>query len=317
MERDDLVGDGALLARLPAGLAAYYLALPLACEDGMISVAMAHPENETALAVLSAVLGGPIVPVRVRSEALQATIRRYYHGALPSQSQILCWSAGSGEAASIAETATTFATAIDGSVRVLSATELTLETVLTIAAKGQYRLTVLSLPSDAPLAPFLHQATASLLLFRGAIPGVHRALVALRGYAADCHVLDWLAPLLQQPAAVTLLPLPHMPQEDAGLTISTNGSGKNHLERCLRHRALAGARILVRFRQGQAARQVVDELRQEPYDLLAISAEGYGRFVGDVLTAVEAEPTAANTALFLLSPPAMGREDAARTTFER
>jgi hypothetical protein len=114
LERDDLVIDLALLARLPAGLAEYYLALPLACEDGVVSVAMAHPENETALAVLSAVLSSSIVAVRAPSETLQATIRRWYQKAPPSQPQILCWSADSNKEGIIAEMAIPFVASLSG-----------------------------------------------------------------------------------------------------------------------------------------------------------------------------------------------------------
>ena len=296
--------DQALLARLPAGLTDYYMALPLACEDGVISVAMAHPENETALTVLSAFLGGPIVAVRARPEALQAAIRRWYQQEPPSQPQILCWSADSNEAGILVAMANAFVTALSGTFQVLSARELTLETVLAVAGKGHYRLTILSLPTGEPLRPLLRHATGPLLILRGNALRANRVLIALRGYAADTQVLDWLAPLLPEPAAVTLMPLPQTVLQEARLLISLNGSGKYHLERCLRHPALAVARTRVRYRQGQADRQVVDELRQDPYDLLALSAEGYGQFVGDVLTAVEAEPAAANTSLFLLRPPA-------------
>lgn len=303
LEREDLVIDLALLARLPAGLAEYYLALPMACEDSVVSVAMAHPENETALAVLSAVLGSPIVAVRAPSEALQAAVRRWYQQVTPSQPQILCWSANSIEVGGIAETANAFAAALSCTAQILSASELTLQTVLEIAGKGHYCLTILSLPAGAPLTPLLHHATAPLLLLRSNVLPVCRILVALRGYAADTQVLDWLAPLLLEPAAVTLMPLPQTTMEEARLLTLFNGSGKYHLDRCLGHPALAASHTLVRYRQGLAVWQVVDELRQEPYDLLALSAEGYGQFVGDVLSAVEAEPAAANTSLFLLRPP--------------
>lgn len=247
LEREDLIVDDALLARLPAGLADYYLALPLASEDGMISVAMAHPENKTAQTVLSAVLGGPIVAVRARSETMQATIRRYYQD-------------------------------------------------------PPHQLMVMTLPAGRPLAPFLQHAP--LLLLRGKVLRLGRVLIALRGYAADTRILDWLAPLLCQPATVTLLPLTQSPLEENEPLMAHNEAVKYHLASCLNHPALAGAQTRIRYRQGVAERQVVDELRQEPYDLLAISAEGYGQFVSSVLAAVEAETAAANTALFLLRPPA-------------
>lgn len=307
LERDDLVIDPVLLERLPAGLAWYYLALPLACEDGVMSVAMVHPENTTALSVLGDLLGAPIVPVRVHPEALVKTLRRLYSDAPAPTPRVLCWSAQASELAKVADVAAAYAASLSGTVTVLSSSELNIDTALTVASKGHYNLAVLLPPSGQPLAPLLQHPSLPLLLLSGKELPMQRILIALRGYAADYYALDWLAPLLQPPATVTLLPLPHTPLQEAHPPLRHNGSGTSHLERCLRHPVLDPARTFVRFRQGLAAQQVVDELRQQAYDLLAITAEGYGQFVSDVLATTEAETVVGNRALFLLRPPAVGR----------
>ncbi len=76
--------DKRLLAQLPQALALYYLALPLAVEEGKVSVAMAYPENETAVISLSHLLGKPVVPVRTAVQPLyQAILSQYAPPALP------------------------------------------------------------------------------------------------------------------------------------------------------------------------------------------------------------------------------------------
>ena len=132
-------------------------------------------------------------------------------------------------------------------------------------------------------------------------------LVILRGYNADCHALASLAPLLQQPGvAVTLLPISLFAQPVPASPLSLSAPQHYHLRECLDHTALQGVPVFVRFRQGTALHQVVAEASQGGYDLLVISAEGYGNFVSRVLAALELEPASRPLSYFVLKPPTGG-----------
>lgn len=300
----DMALDTALMARMPREVAVYYLALPLASEDGALSVAMAHPENETALMVLGDLFGAPIVPVHVRTETLHCMLRRHYKEMPGSTRKILCWSAEASDTRMVAHLAAAFAAPNPDAVTTLASNDRDLETVLEVIRSGNFGLAVLAPPPKQPLARFSEQSPASLLLLGSKEPRLPRALVTLRGYASDRHMLDQLSPLLQLSTYVTLLPLLQSDQEEALRLVPQNGSGKRHLHRCLQHAGLNPAHTFVRFRQGPAIQQVVDELRQEAYDLVAISAEGNGHFVSGILATIEKQGLHRDRAFFILKPPA-------------
>lgn len=54
---------GELLRRVPRDLAAYYQAVPLAAEEGRVTVVTAHPDNQAGLDVMARLLGADVVPV--------------------------------------------------------------------------------------------------------------------------------------------------------------------------------------------------------------------------------------------------------------
>ena len=254
---DDITIDLALVRRLPLELANYYLALPLGSEDGAVSVAMAHPENDTALVVLGDLLGAAVVPVRAPAVAVRKTLQRLQDGTPALKAEAHYWRTHAGRADAVRDAVEIFST-----------------------------------------------AQVPLLLLRGKAPPLRRALVALRGYASDSYILDWLAPLLREPGAqVTLLSLSQSGRGNDLMLPSQNGSQKRHLDECLSHPALGTANTLVKFRQGQPLRQLVEELEQDAYDLVAIPAEGYGHFVSNVLEAVEQQGLQEDSIFFVLKPP--------------
>lgn len=306
LDLDDLVIDPALMARLPAGLAAYYLALPLACEDGAISVAMAYPENKMALAVLGNLFGAPIVFVRAPAAAVRRALSRYNATAPARSPRVLAWSADEEHAGLVAVTAARFATMLAATVTSLTSLELDLEGVLTVAREGQYCLTVIHPPWDAAPAQILRRAPTPLLLVRNMAQKLHRILIVLRGYSADEQILNWLAPLLEPEVSVTLLPLPLVDEASGQRLLLLNDLEKDHLQDCLLHPALRNARTFVRLRQGQIVNQVAEETCQGLYDLVVIAAEGYGRFVSRVVTTIEQQGGQQHS-FFILKPPTPGK----------
>ncbi|HVO71875.1 MAG TPA: hypothetical protein VMT24_17625, partial [Aggregatilineaceae bacterium] len=85
--------DPATARQLPRRLAYYYLALPLARDDDQLTLVMAHPDNQAAVAVLQAVLGERIVPIQGSARELRAALDTVWSGAAESEAlHILCWS---------------------------------------------------------------------------------------------------------------------------------------------------------------------------------------------------------------------------------
>lgn len=304
LEDTNLAVDDRLVSRMPPGLAAYYLALPLASEDGSLSVAMAHPDNETALTVLGDLFAVPIVPVRVRTDTLHCLLRRLYKETPAPSAQILCWSAQEHHASMVAYLAARFAQSMPGAVTTFSSQEHRLEVVLDVMQGGNFDLAVIAPPPERSLATLSELSPTSLLLFRGKRRPLRQALVVLRGYASDGQMLERLSPLLERVTSVTLLPLLQAGDEESLRVVPQNGPQKRHLHRCLNHDVLDPANTLVRFRQGPAVRQVMEELQLKAYDLVAISAEGNGHFVSGVLAAIEEQGLQGDRAYFILKPPA-------------
>src|SRR5689334_19608430 len=70
--------DPILAQNLPLGLARYYEALPIAREGDRVTVAMSHPENVTALAVLTQLFHADIVPIRTDGAAVRSALQELY-----------------------------------------------------------------------------------------------------------------------------------------------------------------------------------------------------------------------------------------------
>lgn len=307
IELDNLAVDPVLMTQLPAGLAAYYLALPLACEDGVVSVAMAYPENETALVVLANLFAAPVVPVRAPAAAIRQALSRFNPAKSDMPRRVLAWSSRDEQIQVAAGIAARFIPALAEAVTVMGASGLDLESLLDVAREGRYSLTVVHLPQERVPALLLQQAATPLLLLRNGGQELHRMLVALRGYSADGQLLDWLAPLLQPDTSVTFMPL-HADNALGQLQLSflLNTVERSHLKDCLHHPALRNTQVWVKLRQGQAVDQVIEETSQDAYDLIVIAAEGYGHFVSRIVSSVEQKGTRRQCSFFILKPPTNG-----------
>jgi hypothetical protein len=315
LDLNTVVVDAALARRLPPGLAAYYLALPLSCEDGSISVAMAHPENESALAVLRTLLGAPIVPVRAPDAAIRRALARVKEIDPRPEPRVLVWSADGQALEAAARIATLFAGALAATVTTLAAPALDLQATLAIAREGAYNLAVLYAAAEVTPIQLWQQAETPLVVLGAPPAELRQILVVLRGYSADCHALEWLAHLLRRPGVVvTLLPLPSTAEAEMPFPLSLRRPQNSHLRACLCHATLQDAPVFVRFRQGPAAEQVATEVRYGAYDLVVIAAEGYGQFVSSVLSALEEEGSHEQLSFFILKPPAVRETEAPATT---
>lgn len=139
--------DPALARTLPRRLAYYYQALPLARDEDELTLVMAHPENQVAVAVLQAVLGEHIVPVQGAGDEIKATLSSIWAGESdPGAARVLAWGASPECAAQAMAVAEAVAPAFSAQVTCLDASQSSLETVLTVAREGQYSLTVINSP---------------------------------------------------------------------------------------------------------------------------------------------------------------------------
>lgn len=70
--------DAELARQVPYDLCRYYLALPLGCENGRISVAMTYPDNQKARRILERMLCAEVIPLFVPAESLALALERIY-----------------------------------------------------------------------------------------------------------------------------------------------------------------------------------------------------------------------------------------------
>src|SRR5688500_11986363 len=83
--------DPTLVQHLPPGLARFYEALPVAREGDSVTVAMSHPENVTALAVLTQLFHAEIVPIRTDGAAVRAALQQLYAREQVQPQGLLAW----------------------------------------------------------------------------------------------------------------------------------------------------------------------------------------------------------------------------------
>jgi nucleotide-binding universal stress UspA family protein len=282
--------DLALARKLPRRLAYYYQALPLAHDDDQLALAMAHPENQDAIAVLQAIMGERIVPVKGSSDEIKSSLHAIWSGESDTTvARVLCWGS-SAEAPAVTEVV---ARALAAETTYLDANQSSLETVLTVAHEGQYSLTVIDAPQGEPLAQVLRQSSTPVLLVRGAGLTLRRILLVLRGHSPDESVLDWVVPLAHiGQASVTLLtvaptttrgPQRRVPQGLAGF-LSAESEPGSHVMGCVHRLTEAGIRGHLKLRQGEPEHEIAGEVAQGNYDLVTIAAEAHGDFVQRVIS---------------------------------
>jgi hypothetical protein len=294
LDLEQLAPDPELLARIPPRLAHYYLALPLAREDEQVSVVMAHPENQTALATLERLLGAGVLPLYASEQYLRAAVHRVYPDAGTVQAAVVAWGDATALDKAVCEAAYHM-----GRLLHLPVVDAGAETAQTPGA-----LLVRAAPPADQLPALLAQTAAPLLLVRGPRPPLRHLLVVLRGYASDDRLLDWALPLADRGrAAVSLLALSPSPHIDLDALLCGEGPHKTHLTRCLQRLETGGVPARLVLRPGDPLDQLVAELHQQPYDLLLIAAEGEGAFVLRMLAALQTRGVHARRPVLIVKAP--------------
>ncbi len=302
LDLDKVAVDLELVGRVPYKLALYYLALPLAQENGRVTVALAHPENSTALATLRDVLHAEIVPVRSHAGQLRTAIQRLYGIEGIACNQVLGWSATPEQVRAVQQMAASFTAARGTSLVMLPAGSVDMEDALSVARASQASLIVLSPPAGRPLSEVISRCATSLILVPGDYRPVRRILVAARGYASDDQLLDWLTPLARTAdVQVVLLPLMQL-SLDLDDLLCLEGPAKQHLDHLLQRLNDDGVSASLHMRSGDPTAQIVAELSQATYDLLVIAAEAHGQFVTQVINLLEQQAVHQDRPIFVLKP---------------
>lgn len=296
--------DAELAHQLPYALSNYYLALPLARENGRVSVAMAYPENQAARQSLGRLLQADIVPVQASVDAIRSALTNLYQPEQQQVDKLFVWHDQSPLATSVMDTARTLNKTLHAQMHALVAPQTHLSVALTLAAAEKDTLVVLHMPETISLSTILSRAATPLFLVRDDYQPIHRILVALRGFASDEYALRSIVrfawPLH---TTVTLMPLVYEPVLNLSHFQRQGDPFSQHLERCLHHLHENGMRVDLKFRQGDPIRQVIAEVSTEPYDLLVIAAEARGAFVGQMIMAMNQCSVYMDRPIFIVKPP--------------
>ncbi len=296
--------DYELLNRIPQRVAAYYLALPLAREEGQVTVVTAYPENVAALKVLERLLQAEIVPVASSEIDLQAAIARIYPVSAPLAQSILVWTDEAEWCEAVIMTGRALGRVLDQGVHILDC-KTPLAEVMAAARQQEFSLLVTHMSDEARLIRLVRLSPTSLLLVRGEYVAIDNLLVALRGYGSDHEALDRVLPLIVHEAAdATVLPLARSASSPLNEMLTGDTPIRQHLRAFLHELDQANVDVAVRLRQGEPATQVITELAQGgPYELLVIAAEADGDFVWHVLSRIEREAVWPGHPILIVKPP--------------
>ncbi len=215
----------------------------------------------------------------------------------------MAWSADPDLSGAVRQLANTISQGLDIPSANLPAPALNLERVLAAARQGQAVLTVLNIPAGQ--TPYLlTQSATPMLLVRGPHLPLKRILMVWRGFSSDNGLINWMIPFAHRlNCRINVMPLTEPSPRGLPDLLSAHGPAKQHLEECLHLLEAKGIQSNLKFRQGQPEEQIVNELADHDYDLLAIAAEGQGEFVNRVLTALETQNVHSGRPIFILKPP--------------
>lgn len=293
--------DDELLRRVPQDVLDYYQALPLAVEEGRVTVVTPHPDNRVAIQVLARLLEAEIVPVSVSESAVSAAIERRcpVH---PLPRRVVSWSDEDGWRKQVQATAALYAGLLGTPVTHL-AENISSEVLHGLHLLSEDALLVCHTDNLTALGALMQRIPAPLLLVGGEPRLPRRVLVALRGFGSDHATLRQARPLFAaEQADVTILPLTHDDGPQPGGPLATVAPDRLHLAECLH--GMDACSVVVRLRAGGPAEQIIAELSAANYDLVVIAAEARGEFVLKTLEKVEAAGILTTQPLLIIRPPA-------------
>jgi nucleotide-binding universal stress UspA family protein len=317
--------DPALVHYLPPGLARYYEALPVAREGERVTVAMSHPENVTALAVLTQLFHADIVPIRTDGAAVRAALQELYAREATQPNGVLAWLPAATQPAWAARLRD-YGLVDEGTpLTLLDADTVDADALLAAARGGNYQLTLcaLSAINAALQSDLLREIHAPLWLVPAQPTPPRRILLVLRGFASDEVAIRWVTRLAHQqptveikgdggnpsgasahqpPTSVALLPIMGQGPWGALRYLQQGGNAQAHVGACAAQLAEADIQPTLTLQSGEPRQQVAQAVRQGGYDLMVVAAEGHGHFVGQLLADLEEKCTLPLGGVLVLKP---------------
>lgn len=278
--------DTELLARVPLGLCRYHQVLPLAREDGRVSVAMVYPHNTAAREMLASLLEAEIVPVQIGERPLQQAFQRLaaLTATTDASPHILLHAPGVDATALLVRLARTLAAEESGGCACIESPEISAAATLAAAGASHSRLAALPMTDAAAWDELVLRTPTSLLLAATDAAPVTRILVVLRGHGADMQALAWAAAIaLAEAADLTLLVLTEAPAADLQSLLDPESQAGHHLAAAVRLVMTQGVEPRLRLRQGDCIRQIAEEVATHRYDMVALCAERHGEFAAAVV----------------------------------
>ncbi|MCI0555032.1 MAG: hypothetical protein L0287_29135 [Anaerolineae bacterium] len=281
--------DSELARRLPRRLAYYHLALPIAEDDDLITVAMAYPDNRRVEEVIRAALGTAIIPVRSHADEIRRLLDAVW---LPQdeieRTDLVCWTDIAARQPDIDGFGQEIATALSLTLNV--AHESCLEDFVECVRETRPALVVCETTDPKTLEDLLTKLSTSILLLRGTSAPPKRILHVLRGHTPDKRALDWVIPIAQHyDARITLLAAATSVETQRGSPLMSDFASlilPEHPAHVVEYGQMLASMNLhgrIKFAEGQLEQVLVSELTTVPYDLVAIATEVNGEVIHRVI----------------------------------
>lgn len=273
--------------RLPPELARRYHALPVAEDNGQITVMMANPHDAIACERVATALGTRLCVVWGDPAAIDALLAEVWS----EQASCILHLLVCVQANPAADEVCAYARAIGGLLGApvhhfpLGVRDVSLDILVEELKGASYDLIAFSTPSRS----LIERLPTSLLIARRPRWPLKRMLLLIRGEESDGVALDWVVRLARPSGAtVTVLtvvpPVPAMYQGMARMEqglpelLATDTVLGQQMRRVARRLVNGGIEGTLRLRQGPPDWAIHQEVTQEDYDLLALATEGRGRW---------------------------------------
>jgi nucleotide-binding universal stress UspA family protein len=306
LQLDDLAVNLALARRLPAAIARRFNAVPVAEDNGRLTVAVADPEDALAREAIADALGASSCVVGCDPQVIDALLAEVWPEERYSGRQFLVCAHASPQADEVAAYAQALGTLLNAHVsyfQPIEETDDSCEALACAVEMSDFDLVIWGEPKQSVgkrwLGGPIHQRAiakidASSLLVRRPRWPLRRILLVVRGEEADQVAAEWVVHLARPAGAtVTVLavvpPVPAMyggcrgmqHRLDALLTTGTAlGQQMRRVARSLADWELEGT---LRLRQGTPDAQICREIAEGNYDLIAVAPRSQNRAAQRVL----------------------------------
>lgn len=309
---DNLTLNAAVARRLPRALACRYHALPVAQDKdtGRLTVAMANPADAAAREALKTVLDAAPYVVKGDSAGIDALLAQVWPQEDEHHPHVLVCTQARPITDEVCAYARDLCDLVGGRAtpfQMAGRIRTSLDAVAEEVQRGGYDLVVMREPEQSPverlvLGPVgdkvVDRLPASVLLARRPSWPLKRTLLIIRGNETDDRAVDW-AVRFARPAGATVTVLAAVPpvplmysgadsmQHGLAALLATNTPLGLQMRQAAQRLVDWEIEGTLRLREGAPDYQIRRELVEGDYDLITITAETHGkwlgRLVGDVI----------------------------------